>query len=113
LHHRTHPGQAIPQGLFDCGEPYIKLLPGNNFDAANFGGDTPYSVMFGPDICSYSNKRTHVILHSDKKNNNLLIKKDSPSKIDNLTYLYTLIIRTDNNGEWEPPMIDNPDYKGP
>jgi len=175
----------------DCGGAYIKLLPGDNFDAANFGGDTPYSVMFGPDICGHSNKRTHVILHSDNKNDNLLIKKDIPTETDNLTHLYTLVVRTDNtfevfvdnksvrsgkleiefdflpekeikdpdqskpadwvddaqmddpndqkpdgyddipedipdpdaakpddwddedDGEWEPPMIDNPDYKGP
>lgn len=28
----------------------------------DFSGDTPYSVMFGPDICGYSTKKVHVIL---------------------------------------------------
>jgi len=52
----------------DCGGAYIKLLPGGSgFDAASFGGETPYSVMFGPDVCGSSNKRTHVILHYDPK----------------------------------------------
>ena len=32
-----------------CGGGYIKLLP--EMDAKKFGGDTPYSVMFGPDMC--------------------------------------------------------------
>lgn len=176
----------------DCGGAYIKLLPGGKkFDAANFGGDTPYAIMFGPDICGTSNKKTHVILHSDKKDDNLLIKKEVMCETDDLTHLYTLVIRPDNtvevfvdnksvrkgdlesefdflppkeiedpdqskpedwvddammadpedkkpegyddipeeipdpdakkpedwddedDGEWEAPMIDNPDYKGP
>mmetsp|Transcript_9914 Transcript_9914/g.13862 ORF Transcript_9914/g.13862 Transcript_9914/m.13862 type:complete len:401 (-) Transcript_9914:340-1542(-) len=176
----------------DCGGAYLKLLPGGDkFNSAKFGGDTPYSVMFGPDICGSSNKRTHVILHYDKKDENFLINKDVPTETDKLTHLYTLIVRTDNtfevlvdnksvrsgkledefdflpdkeikdpneskpadwvdepemddpndvkpegyddipseipdpdaskpddwddedDGEWEPPMVDNPEYKGP
>mmetsp|Transcript_30205 Transcript_30205/g.86213 ORF Transcript_30205/g.86213 Transcript_30205/m.86213 type:complete len:403 (-) Transcript_30205:179-1387(-) len=176
----------------DCGGAYIKLLPGGDkFDSASFGGDTPYAVMFGPDVCGTSNKKTHVILHSDKKDDNLLIKKEVSTETDDLTHLYTLILNPDNtfqvlidnksvrkgaldehfdflaekeikdpdaskpadwvdqakmpdpedkkpegwddipaeiadpdatkpedwddedDGEWEPPMIDNPEYKGP
>jgi len=178
------------QGI-DCGGAYIKLLPGGDkFVAANFGGDSPYGIMFGPDICG-GTKRTHVILHSQKKNENLLIEKDVPCEKDTLSHLYTLVVRPDNtfevfvdnksvrsgkledefkfldpkeindpdqskpedwvenkqmpdptdvkpegyddtpeeipdpdakkpddwddedDGEWEPPMEDNPDYKGP
>lgn len=176
----------------DCGGAYIKLLPGGKkFDAPKFGGDTPYAVMFGPDVCGSSNKKTHVILHSNTKDDNLLIKKEVPTETDDLTHLYTLIVKPDNtfevridnksvregkldeefdflepkeikdpdakkpddwvdeakipdpedkkpdgyddipeeipdpdaskpddwddedDGEWEPPMIDNPEYKGP
>jgi len=175
----------------DCGGAYIKLLPGGDkFDAAKFGGDSPYGIMFGPDICG-STKRTHVILHSERKNDNLLIDKDVLCETDSLTHLYTLVVRPDNtfevfvdnksvrsgkledefsflepkeindpskskpddwvelskipdptdvkpegyddipeeipdpdatkpddwddedDGEWEPPMVDNPDYNGP
>jgi len=175
----------------DCGGAYIKLLPGGDkFDSDKFGGDAPYGIMFGPDICG-GTKRTHVILHSERKNDNLLIDKDIPCEKDNLSHLYTLVVRPDNtfevfvdnksvkdgkledhfnflepkeindpaqskpedwvnearipdpnevkpdgyddvpeeipdpdaskpddwddedDGEWEPPMIDNPDYKGP
>jgi len=175
----------------DCGGAYIKLLPGgDNFDSVNFGGDTPYGIMFGPDICG-STKRTHVILHNEKKDDNLLISKDVSCEKDSLSHLYTLVVRPDNtlevfvdnksvrsgkledefdflepkmindpkeskptdwvdekkipdptevkpagyddipeevvdpdaskpddwddedDGEWEPPMVDNPDYKGP
>lgn len=178
------------QGI-DCGGAYIKLLPGgDNFDADKFGGDSKYGVMFGPDICG-GTKRTHVILHSEDKDEGLLIKKDIPCETDKFSHLYTLVVRPDNSfevfvdnksvrsgkleeefdflepkeikdpnvskpadwvdtkmipdpndkkpdgyddlpaeipdpdvtkpedwddeddGEWEPPMIDNPDYKGP
>jgi len=176
----------------DCGGAYIKLLPGGDkFDSDSFGGDTPYAVMFGPDVCGTSNKKTHVILHYEPKDENFLIKKEVPTETDDLTHLYTFILKPDNtfevrvdnkavregkleeefdflppkeikdpdaskpadwvdqakiadpedvkpegyddipeeiadpdaskpddwddedDGEWEPPMIDNPEYKGP
>lgn len=175
----------------DCGGSYIKLLPGGDkFDTAGFGGDTPYAIMFGPDMCG-STKRTHVILRSDKKDDNVMVKKDVNCETDTLSHLYTLVLNPDNtyevfvdnksvrsgnleddfpflpdkeikdpnvskpedwadereiedpesvkpegyddipeeipdpdavkpddwdddeDGEWEPPMIDNPEYEGP
>lgn len=173
----------------DCGGAYIKLL--GDMDASKFGGDTPYQVMFGPDKCGPSNKKTHVIFNYPPKNDNLLIKKEVTMEGDNLSHLYTLVVRPDNtfevlidmksvregnladswdfllpkeikdpsvskpkdwvdakkiadpedikpegyddipaeipdadaakpddwddeeDGEWEPPMVDNPEYKGP
>jgi len=176
----------------DCGGAYIKLLPGGDaFESKKFGGDTPYAVMFGPDICGSSNKKTHVIFNYPKKDDNLLIKKNIRCEDDQLSHLYTLVLRPDNtfevfvdnksvrsgklddefdflpdkeikdpeqskpedwvdekkipdpedkkpegyddipeeipdpdaekpddwddedDGEWEPPMVDNPDYEGP
>lgn len=89
----------------DCAGAYIKLLPGGSkFDADKFGGDTPYAVMFGPDICGTSNKKTHVILHYDKKDENLLIKKEIPCETDDLTHLYTLVISPDNTFD---VLVDN------
>jgi len=86
----------------ECGGAYLKLLPGDKksekFDAASFGGDTPYGIMFGPDICGF-NKRTHAILHSHTKNENLLINKDIHTESDNLSHMYTLVIRKDNTFE--------------
>jgi calreticulin len=43
----------------DCGGAYIKLLP-PGFEPKKFGGDTPYAIMFGPDVCGYSTRKTHV-----------------------------------------------------
>ncbi|XP_062004321.1 calreticulin [Rosa rugosa] len=76
----------------DCGGGYIKLLSGD-VDQKKFGGDTPYSIMFGPDICGYSTKKVHAILHYDGTNK--LIKKDVPCETDQLTHVYTFIIRPD------------------
>lgn len=83
----------------DCGGAYLKLLPGGaKFDADSFGGDTPYSVMFGPDVCG-STKRTHVILNYEKKKDNLLIKKDIHCETDPYSHLYTLVVHPDNTLE--------------
>lgn len=173
----------------DCGGAYIKLL--GDINQSKFGGDTPYQVMFGPDICGPSNRRTHVIFNYPPKNDNLLIKDEVRVETDRHSHLYTLQVKPDNtfevfidqesvrkgtledgwdfllpkeikdpnvskpadwvdtkkipdpedkkpagwddvpkeipdpdakkpddwddeeDGEWEPPMIDNPEYKGP
>ncbi|XP_064607236.1 calreticulin-like [Liolophura sinensis] len=170
----------------DCGGGYAKLF-NSELDQKNMHGDTPYLIMFGPDICGPGTKKVHVIFNY--KGKNLLTKKEIRCKDDVFTHLYTLIVRPDNtyevkidnekvesgeleadwdflppkkikdpeakkpddwderekiddpddtkpedwdkpehipdpdakkpddwddemDGEWEPPMIDNPDYKG-
>jgi len=173
----------------DCGGAYVKLL--GDMDQSKFGGDTPYQIMFGPDICGPSNRKTHVIFNYPPKNDNLLIKDEVKVETDRASHLYTLHIKPDNSfevyidlesvrkgtledgwdfllpkeikdpnvskpadwvdakkiadpedkkpegyddipketpdpdakkpddwddeedGEWEPPLIDNPEYKGP
>ncbi|MES1910110.1 MAG: hypothetical protein MHM6MM_002767 [Cercozoa sp. M6MM] len=55
----------FPQDI-DCGGGYLKLLPKLQSDDGlgaleSFGGDSPYVIMFGPDICG-NTKKTHVIL---------------------------------------------------
>jgi len=80
----------------DCGGAYIKLLP-PGFDAKKFGGDTPYAIMFGPDVCGYSTKKTHVIF--TYKGKNLLTKKNIKCETDKLGHRYTLIVRPDNTYE--------------
>ncbi|KAG6384578.1 hypothetical protein SASPL_155598 [Salvia splendens] len=76
----------------DCGGGYMKLLSGD-VDQKKFGGDTPYSIMFGPDICGYTTKKVHAILTYNDKNN--LIKKDVPCETDQLSHVYTFILRPD------------------
>lgn len=58
-------------------------------------GETPYLIMFGPDICGYETKKVHVILHHDGKNHEM--KKEIKCKKDQLTHVYTLHIKPDNS----------------
>jgi calreticulin len=74
----------------DCGGGYIKLLPFGT-DLKSVNGDSPYNIMFGPDICG-ATKKVHVIFNY--KGENKLIKKTIPAETDQRTHLYTLIVRT-------------------
>jgi len=57
-HTRCYP--ALSSGL-DCGGAYLKFVTHDAaFTPAALNGDTPYSVMFGPDKCGGTNK-VHVI----------------------------------------------------
>nr|AND99540.1 calreticulin [Scylla paramamosain] len=170
----------------DCGGGYLKVFD-CSLDQKDMHGESPYLVMFGPDICGPGTKKVHVIFNY--KSQNHLIKKEIRCKDDVFSHLYTLIVKPDNtyevlidnekvqsgeleedwdmlppkkikdpdaskpddwddratipdpddtkpedwdqpehipdpdatkpedwddemDGEWEPPMIDNPDYKG-
>merc|ERR1719310_2096386 len=115
------------QGI-DCGGAYLKL-GGSPFDGKKFHGETPYNVMFGPDICGMT-KRTHLIFNYKEKN--LLKDKDLRTESDELTHIYTLVVKPDNtfavsidgseveSGKladgWkflEPKEIDDPEDKKP
>lgn len=79
------------QGL-DCGGGYIKLLA-DGFDQTNFGGETPFLIMFGPDICG-GDRKTHLLLPYEGKN--FLPNKKFRVESDMFTHEYTAIIRPDN-----------------
>lgn len=85
----------------DCGGGYVKLYP-KDVEQKGLHGDSPYFIMFGPDICGYSTKKVHVIFNY--KGQNLLTKKEIKCKDDEFTHLYTLIVRPDNTYEVK---IDN------
>merc|ERR1711998_502170 len=112
----------------DCGGAYLKLGP-TPFDGKAFHGETKYNIMFGPDICGMT-KRTHLIFNY--KENNLLKDKDLRTESDELTHIYTLIVKPDNTfavqidgseveagklaDGWkflEPKEIDDPEDKKP
>lgn len=80
----------------DCGGGYIKLAP-KGVDQSKFGGDSEYSIMFGPDICGYSTKKVHVIFTYKGKNH--LIKREIKPETDEKTHIYTLILKPDNTYE--------------
>jgi calreticulin len=77
----------------DCGGGYAKILPWG-VDGSTFNGDSPYLVMFGPDICGHGTRRIHLIFTYNGKN--LLWKKTVPCETDTLTHIYTLIVKPDN-----------------
>lgn len=113
----------------DCGGGYVKVMA-SDANLENFHGETPYNVMFGPDICGPGTKKVHVIFNY--KGKNYLIKKDIRCKDDELTHMYTLVLNPDNTYEvlidgekaesgdlendWDmlpPKKIKDPDAKKP
>jgi len=85
----------------DCGGGYAKLFD-CSLDQTDMHGDSPYLIMFGPDICGPGTKKVHVIFNY--KGQNHLVKKDIRCKDDVFTHLYTLIVQTDGSYE---VLIDN------
>jgi len=77
------------QQTLDCGGGYIKLL-----DWVDFNGESPYSIMFGPDICGPGHKIVHFILN--RKGENKLIKKNVAAESDEFTHTYTAVLNKDN-----------------
>ena len=80
----------------DCGGGYLKVFD-CSLDQKDMHGESPYLLMFGPDICGPGTKKVHVILNYKEKN--VLINKDIRCKDDIYTHAYTLIIRPDNTYE--------------
>jgi len=85
----------FPQKI-DCGGGYLKFGPAP-VPGESFHGETPYNIMFGPDFCGPSTKKVHVIFSYKGKNH--LIKKSISPKDDQLSHLYTLIVKPDNTYE--------------
>jgi hypothetical protein len=63
----------------------------------DFGGETPYSIMFGPDICGFGTRKTHFIVNYKEKNH--LVKKDIKCETDQLSHVYTLRLMPNNTYE--------------
>ncbi|CAI9108685.1 OLC1v1008356C3 [Oldenlandia corymbosa var. corymbosa] len=76
----------------ECGGGYVKLMSAY-VNQKKFGGDTPYSFMFGPDICGTQTKKLQVIV--SYQGQNYPIKKDIECETDKLTHFYTFILRPD------------------
>ena len=78
----------------DCGGGYVKLFP-STLDPATMHGESPYNIMFGPDICGPGTKKVHVIFNYNDENH--LVKKDIRCKDDTLSHVYTLVVKPDNS----------------
>lgn len=75
----------------------VSVVPGSKSKMKDFGGETPYSVMFGPDICGFGTRKTHVIFNYKEKNH--LVKKDIKCETDQLSHVYTLRLMPNNTYE--------------
>jgi calreticulin len=116
----------------DCGGGYLKLFgcSPDAFESEKMHGETPYAIMFGPDICGPGTKKVHVIFSYKGKNH--LINKEIRCKDDVYTHVYTLEVFADQtykvliDGEeaqkgsleedWSflpPKMIKDPEAKKP
>lgn len=85
----------------DCGGGYVKVFD-CSLDQTDMHGESPYEIMFGPDICGPGTKKVHVIFSYKGKNH--LINKEIRCKDDLYTHFYTLIVKPDNTYE---VLIDN------
>lgn len=117
------------QGI-DCGGGYVKIA-NDQMDPAEFKGgegETPYHVMFGPDICG--SNRIHLIFANRGVNH--LWKKNVPAENDKFSHLYRFVLNPDNTysvsvdgkekasgslfEDWDiipPKTIPDPDSKKP
>ena len=101
-----------------CGGTYIKLLSGE-IDQKRFTGGTPYSIMFGPDLCFAHTHDIKLIISRNGTNFNMNQHLDPFS--DGHTHLYTLVL--DGNGTFAilkdgetqhvASLRDEFDYEGP
>ncbi|XP_025421754.1 calreticulin-like [Sipha flava] len=85
----------------DCGGGYIKLF-NCDLEPKQMHGETPYEIMFGPDICGTETKLVHVIFSYNGKN--LVMNKEIRCLDDIYTHMYTLIVKPNNTYE---VLIDN------
>jgi len=116
------------QGI-DCGGGYVKVFP-STVEGEKMDGDSPYNIMFGPDICGPGTRKVHVIFSN--KGENFLTKKSISCKTDEDSHLYTLLVKPDNTFEvfidgkseetgslkddfdiLKPKEIDDPDVSKP
>lgn len=86
----------------NCGGAYIKLLDDGFDNLGEFSNETPFQIMFGPDICGASNKVRFIL-----KRYNPILKEMEEKQLVNTPFartgkvstLYTLILK--NNQDFE------------
>lgn len=89
------------QNGLECGGAYLKYLRPQEagWKAKEFGNESPYSIMFGPDKCGSTNKVHFILKHKNPKKgeyveHHLKFPPSVPS--DKLTHVYTAILSPDN-----------------
>ena len=86
------------KGYAFCGGGYIKLHKRlTELQQHGYGGDTPYALMFGPDLCGHDVAKIQLILATGTgvtlaRKDEIELEYDDK---DDATHLYTLIMRAD------------------
>ncbi|XP_007889529.2 calnexin [Callorhinchus milii] len=91
----------------ECGGAYLKLLSEDNqLDLRQFFDKTPFTIMFGPDMCGKDYTLHFIIRHKNPVTGGYEEKRARQPDIDLQDYftdkrphLYTLIVRPDNTYE--------------
>ncbi|KAJ3616367.1 hypothetical protein Zmor_011922 [Zophobas morio] len=87
--------QVKHEQTIDCGGGYLKLHP-SNIDQKLLDGETPYHIMFGPDICG-SLRKLHIIFNYNGRN--LQRKNEISFPSDEYSHLCTLLVHSNNTYE--------------
>lgn len=101
--------EARAQFLFLCTSGFMKLFTDPDFDPAEFSNSTAHILEFGPERCDKFNQ-TRLSFFTTETDGEKTIQVEHKLKntfwipVDEITHLYTLIIRPDNTFEY---LIDN------
>jgi calreticulin len=82
-----------------CAGAYLKI-GAPPMQGADFGSETPFEIMFGPDFCGAS--RTHLILHRNRTG--VSMTQPVPAKSDPKPHLYTALLMANRTYQI---LIDN------
>lgn len=84
------------EDLTFCAGGYLKIL-GSQFDQSEFGAQTPYKIMFGPDICGYDVSVIQLVFNWKGQNlhRNPEIALEFDDR-DSKSHVYSLLLKTDN-----------------
>ena len=86
----------------ECGGAYMKFLTATpSFEPSSLVEDTPYTVMFGPDICGLTDK-VHLIVRYENPKTKVVEEKHLAAppmgrKEPNVTHVYTAVLDADDN----------------
>lgn len=86
----------------ECGGAYMKFVTADpTFKPAGLAEDTPYTIMFGPDVCGATNKVHLIIRHENPKTKKIeekhLVSPPMVPSNSNVTHVYTAILDSETN----------------